>query len=265
MSFIQQSDLISDSKLSPSSYYTEPRDLHNIYVLRSETLAQFTTRVVNYRKSKGYPPLNPNELRLLVVASLERTTPKKDMGRYFVTKAVLPQFSQIAQLAKVIVTQAGKRSVSYNTRQDRVDKCLSCKLHKSNNSIGNFAAATITKALDLVSDTSQDTLAALQVSDRERALGTCGMCGCGLSNKVRIDVMGALASLHPGQLDMIIRIYGIKAFESCWVLNESVKDGNTRQLLVNKLKRTRTNGAALLKEYITSMHLKAVKGNPNEQ
>lgn len=258
MSFITYFDLIDDSKLPPNSYYIEPRDLYKVLVDKADTYLTFSQKVIAYRASKKYPKLNPNELRFLILSSLEKNTSKQDLPKYFEQKASLPQFGQLAMLAKTITANIGQRSVGYNTRQERAKKCLSCVIHRGRNNVAAMSA--MKQVINAVADNSHETLKDLQLSPEEEKLGTCGMCGCGLKAKVAVSSLGVLSSLGPNHIDTLLKVYGYKAFDMCWILNEALQDHNLKGLLEAKLKSSAVKGKELYLQYINEK-LKESKSN----
>jgi hypothetical protein len=253
--FIQHNELIDDSKLPPNSYYQEPRDNHIIHVANGDSYNSFSEKVVKYRESQKYPKLNPTELRLLVISSIERSVPSSELTKYFKLQAVLPQFSQIAAFAKAIVSQVGQGALPYNQRDSRAAKCVACKIHKPHNSVPLQSPMMALSAV--VTDNSHESLQDLQISPNERKLGQCGMCGCNLSSKVRYALIGIVQGLNPPQLDTIFKIYGPMAFDSCWILNEAISDRNIKPMLEKKLSQTQTQGMSLLTAYLLEKSTKA--------
>ena len=196
---------------------------------------------------------------MLIVGSLERSTPRNELRRYFEPKAVRPEFSQIVSLAKAVATQVGRKEASFNLRQERASKCSNCAIHRKHDSIATAANSMIKKAVDLVSDKSHESLAELNFSKLEQELGVCGMCGCKLSTKIRINVMSALNSVHPNQIDRLLND-GAEAFDACWILSEALADPTIRKTLEDKLNRTKGKvGRALLVKNIQRKHIAAAK------
>lgn len=256
--FIQYSSLKDESKLPIGAYYTEPRDLEKIHVLPGDTLKKFTQKVENSREEKNYPKLNDADLTFLIVLSLEKTTPNAKVSKYFDQKAILPQFSQVAQLAKTLTSQLGRNVVGYNQRQDRADKCMGCVLNQApaRNNIAQLANSAISKAIHAVSKDSESLLD-LESSDKEKNLGACGMCGCNLTNKVKMQILSVLTSVRPDQIDTLFKVYGIDAFDMCWILNETLTETHLRKYIEDKL--VHSNNSDALSKYLAKKQEEAVK------
>lgn len=256
--FIQYNDLKDDNRLPAGACYIEPRDSEAIYVAKGETLAKFIERVSESRAKKGYPELPPAELRALVVSSIERNVSREVLREYFEPHAARPNMSQVVQLARTLARQVGQREADYNTRQSRTAHCLGCAKHKAHNNIGRFSNAVIGGVIKAVSTT--ESLANLHMSQEEQKLGVCGMCGCNLANKIRLNLSSVIASIGPHQIDSLLGVYGDKAFDACWILHESLDSKSARTTLEMKLGLTRQQyGRALLTEYIKNKALEAAK------
>lgn len=243
-------DLKDYSKLPVGAYYTEPRDLHQIFVVAGDTFDTLVDKVIEYRKSKDYPSLPYNDLRVLVITSLERSIHDvRVLTEYFEQRNVNPKFQQVFQVAKLLCLQIGQGAAGYNLREERASKCLGCALHRRSGKINEYISKAIDLTLNAISKKEEETVQDLHYADLEKGLGTCNMCGCGLLKKVRVNLMPILASLQPNQLDRLFNIYGSQAFDKCWMLNEALRDQTTVSILEKKLSRTVTKGNKFLQEY----------------
>lgn len=238
-SFASYYDLKDESNLPPNATFVDPYDGFSYAVQPKETLSQFMSRILERRRSQGYPEMFPAEFKAIVVISLSNQADKKILDTYFIQKSVTPTVSEMISLASTTVSQLKQRShVSYLTRQVRADKCNGCALHNNKKLIKPSITSLATKLVGL-NEVVQ--------SEKEKGLGVCGVCGCGLQAKVKYETMAVLAGLTPEQLAKIVRVYGDNAFEKCWILNEAVNNPAVEQALAKKL-------AIAGSEYVAKMH-----------
>lgn len=256
--FIQANDLKDESILPPNAFYREPRDHSTIHVEPGDTLEKFIKKVSISREEKNYPPLKEEDLRILVVACLEKTTPPSEHPTYFQRKSVNPAFGKVFELTQALVSQINSKAPSFELRQKRAETCLACPMHQGNMQVASFMANTIKKVLDIIQ--SQESLDQLNASPKEKQLGVCGMCGCGMTNKIRMELYGALSSINPAQLDTFLANLGVEAFDTCWILKESIGSLKCRSVLEAKLKHTHNRGLDLLKANLQAKVIKAKNG-----
>jgi len=95
----------------------------------------------------------------------------------------------------------------------------------------------------------------------EQNLGICGMCGCSLQKKVKFNILPALAEVSPEQLGLVVSAYGSRAFDKCWILNESLEHGTVKNLLTGKIKAIGPTAESLLTAYITEKQQAAKNAN----
>lgn len=246
-----------ESKLPPRAYYTEPRDLTKFYPVNGEHLNSFISRISSYRDSKDYPVLSHPDLRVLVVSSLEKTCNPRLIKSFFITKSILPQFSQLTQVASTLVSQIGSSPVCYNVRQERASKCLKCNFHPKSRSINKALTSVLGKALDVV--TKSENLENLVSSEEEKALGVCGVCGCDLKLKIKVSLDAALKNMTTPQLSKLLSTYGPRAFDICWILNESLADYNAKTYLKGRMTALPEPLCNYLKDRSSSAYTKSTK------
>lgn len=223
-------DLKSVNNLPLKSKFVDPYDGHAYIPRKEDTLDSFIDRIVKEKKERKTPEMFPNELRSAVILSLSEECPKQDLNIYFIQKAIPPSVSELLSVTKTTIAQIKNNiQVTYKKRQERADVCFSnkCRLHSKYTIINPAAIALVEKVMSINT---------LNTSEKEHALGSCGMCGCGLVAKNKLNVMNILAGLTPGHLAKLIKPMQEKAFDSCWILKESLDDPKTKKLLIGKLK-----------------------------
>lgn len=254
--FISYNELKNESKLPPDSYFIDPYDRDKVYIKEGETLKQFQDRLSQIREDKGLSPIEPEEFKTYIQMSLYESSSKDKRAAYFISKAKLPQFSELVSFVKTAVTevyQTNKESVQ--KRENRASKCLApCKLHVP---LGNSFLEKATKRVVGVLANSITAKEAFSYPD-ERKLGKCGMCGCFLQEKVKFNNLSNLAGVTPDNLNKILAVYKEDAFDACWMLHEAVRNQDQKKVLTGKLKNTKS-GIELLEKYTTGLIKKLKK------
>ena len=223
----QYYELKDEDKLPITGSFIDPYDSEVFTPLATESLSQFIDRITRARQEKNLPEYYPHELRPLVVLSLAETCSEAALRVLFLSKAAMPEFSSVTQLAKIILHQRRvEKRPDFVTRQGRAAACKGCKLHNSAARYSTTVSDSIKKFAGL-GDVLQ--------SDEEKSLGVCGMCKCSLPAKVGFDIQGVLADLLPEQLRNILLAYGPKAFDTCWILKESLENGVLARILGKKV------------------------------
>jgi len=258
MSFIEFYDLKDDTKLPPSAYFKDPRDFEVYTPTPKASLDDFLSSIEESRSAKGFPPISPVEFRILVVSALYQTTSQDLKSRFFERRAVYPQFSHFVQLTKSIVSQIGRDGASYQQRLSRAEACLSCPAHTYNKLFSSKIKTLIQNTINLVS--KQDTLNEFAESDMEKAMGSCSICGCSLQNKIKISPYAAVSSLKPIDVANMLTMFGIKAYDRCWILKEAMNDNKLFKILETKVPK----GRDTLSEFI-SLKFKQTKSQANKQ
>lgn len=252
-------DLIDNSKIPPNSKYVDPYD-HTTFtpLSKTETLDNFLNRIAEHRKNEGSPEIFKTDLQHLVLASFYESSTPEQRRNYFTTRVVPPTMSQAISLAKTLAAESiHSNNVSAKHREERARKCGAandpdkCKFHNTSSSWKEGIKNLIMKVVGLDK---------LNKSDAEEHLGNCMMCGgCALGPKVRFEVMSILAGLAPESIDKLINVYGIKAFDKCWILTDSINHPRAREILKGKLQNGQSQGADLLKAYLTNKEMKALE------
>lgn len=251
--FNQYYDLRSEKMLPPAGVFIDPFDNAAYNVKPHETLADFTKRVETSRAEKGHPAFYPQELKQLVIISLAESSNQRARDRYFEMKAAVPAASELISLAKNIAAQyRTRKGVPFQQRQERAAKCRGCALHKKHAVVNPVTLKAIGKMAGLKE---------VVESPAEKALGTCGMCGCGLQGKIKFSIVNVLAGIAPDQLTTLLTAYGRKAFDRCWILNEAVDDVNMLRLLSDKLKAAGTRAISFLTAYLSEREQAKKHGN----
>jgi hypothetical protein len=239
-------DLIDDTKLPPKAKFLDPYD-HTIFTPREdEDLTSLIQRANDYRIEARLPLIPDTELRQLVVTSLYESTASQIQKDYFESRTVHPTLAQMASAAKTIAQEVlHSNNVTAKRREARASKCLdNCAFHKTSSKWSTSATNLIARVAGLSN---------VHTSPAEKALGTCTMCGgCALQPKVRFNLIAVLATLTPEKLDNLIRAYKSKAFDKCWIVNEALTTGPTRELLERKLKNGKADGMTSLKVYLSN-------------
>lgn len=250
-------DLKDESRLPSNSKFLDPYDLTTFTVNSpSENLASFLKRIADHREKHQYPKVVESDLRELVVASLLESTPKEKISEYFVPMKALPTAAQTYSLAKAMARELIHTSkTSLKAADERGKKCLGCAFHQRSKTWSKPVADAIPKLVGL---------GGASVSEINKSLGSCGMCGCPLSNKVRFSMMPVLASVTPEQFDKLLRLYGSQAFERCWILKEALEDNVTRDVLQKKLNAGSANGGSLLSAYNQLKIMESKNGTKKE-
>lgn len=250
-------DLTDQSKIPENSKYVDPYD-HTTFTATSktETLDQFINRIISYRQSKGFPEIFKTDLYHLVLASLYQSSTPDQRKAYFSIRTVPPSLTQLVSLSKSMATEIiHGNNVSAKHREERAAKCNdNCRFHNTSSSWRESVKNAIVKIVGLDK---------LNKSEEESKLGNCMMCGgCSLQGKVRFEIMSIIAGLPPEYLDKLINVYGIKAFDKCWILQDSINNLKTREILQKKLANGKANGAPLLQAYLTNKEMKALQPPP---
>jgi hypothetical protein len=218
------------SRLPPTASFTDPFDMQVYNAKRHESLEDFINRIQKSREEKGLIPIVAGDLKDLVEVSLVEGATKKELNLFFDRKSVPVSTSQVRSFAQNVIQELKSPAyVTYAQRQVRADKCFGCKLHKSRGTTNPLAMKFINTMLGL---------AQIASSDKEKELGSCGMCGCNLQSKIRLSVKSVIAGLLPEQLAKLLSVYQEKAFSSCWMLEEGMKDPHMNSLLASKIKHS---------------------------
>lgn len=230
-------DLKDENSLPLGTKFVDPYD-NTIYVVKPrETLAQLMTRISEHREQSNHPMLSPPELKALVISFLAETCDVKTLHQYFKPMAIHPQFSQVFSLARAVTHEIiHSQDVSPAQRAERAKHCLACPKHE--------ARAVPPKLVNI----ALSGIFSNRSFEGQNELGRCGMCGCGLVNKVKFQVINILAELHPEQIDLMLRLVGKKAFDICWIFKEAINNPTTKRLLESKMKAGRAGGMELLQE-----------------
>lgn len=237
----QYYELKDENKLPITGRFVDPYDGAVFTPHQKETLTQFISRISDARAAKGHPEFFPHEVKMLVVLTLAETCSKQDLRTFFTPTYLTPEFSQVLNVAKTIVQQRFYfHQADYLTRQERAQGCKDCKLHRPSSNYSTTVSESLKKMAGLKE---------LAQSDLEKSLGLCGMCGCDLRAKVGFDIQGILAALTPEQLRSILLLYGVKAFESCWILRESLEDPALHKILEKKVSFSGDRTKGMLNAY----------------
>ena len=245
-SFTTYYELINESQLPPGSFFTDPYDNTTFKIETTDNLDSVATKVSEKRKSRGYPIIREQDLKILITASLVENTPDPIRTRFFKPVAIPVTPGQVISLAKAIVTEMRRQNPSSTImRQSRAKHCMDCPYHRPSAE----APAPTPTLLDTLGFAS---LAHAVYYPEEERLGACGMCGCDLKTKVKTHIDSSLAGLTPEHLDLILRFLGAKAFDSCWILKECISHPHTKQILIQKMRNGAVNGEQLLQVYLKS-------------
>lgn len=245
--------LKDDSKLPPSASFIDPIDGAQYKAKPHESLQNFISSIQKSREEKGLPAIVASDLKDLVEVSLVEVASKKELKRFFELRATPVSASQIRSFAQNLIQELRSPGhVSYETRQSRADKCLSCKFHKAHGQTNETAKKVITRLLGL----SQ-----IEQSEKEKSLGLCGMCGCNLQAKTRLSLVSVIAGVLPEQLQKLLATYREKAFDTCWILNEGIRDDQAKKYLLPKLKRSGPRTEHLYDVYLSSKRMEAKNGS----
>ena len=240
--------LKSETNLPPGTFFLDPYDHEKYTPSANESLTDFIARIKEARKTKNAPSPTDVEWRMLVNESLFVTTPEQRRGEFFIPKQTTPGIREVLAFARTVVSQIHVGDgVPISIRQKRArDFCLnSCALHQTSKNWND--KAKVAETISAMAGAS-----GVGTYPEEKRLGTCGMCGCGLSNKVRFSAQAAFASLSPDDLDKILRVYGSQAFDKCWILKECVDSPTLLQHLRNKAAAGHAHGRDLLNAYETA-------------
>ena len=179
--------------------------------------------------------LPEEELEVLLLVLLRGQTPIEHHVRYFKeTKNNIPGVNELFGFAKLLVNTAvsGSNGVPYGKQFIRASKCISgCGFHKSvsDNSLLSRGASMLSNAsLGAGADSLKGH------KDLWGKLGSCGMCGCNLKEKVRFDLGNILGSVHADNLVGLVRMYGIKLFDVCWIFEELLRERKSPDFVNNK-------------------------------
>lgn len=230
--FVSYLDLKDQNKpLPPRAKFVDSYDDAVYHVVKGETLDQFTARIVKSREEKGFPPFDPADLRAYIVTCLAETTDKTELGNYFVKKTNLPEFSKAITLAKTIVqNRLSSNESSFELRQSRASACASCPLNVRNSAP---VPKTIVNSIEKFIKLDQ-----ILLSDTEKQLGSCAMCGCDLKTKIRLSLTGAIAALTPDEIRVALLKVGSKLIGNCWILSESIKDEKLKKVVEAKVRNS---------------------------
>lgn len=235
--------LSSESRLPPGSYFIDPYDNTRYDTHPDESLPDLVDRIRADRTIKNRPQPTIQEWKAIITEFIYDTTPDMVKPSYFTKKEVAPGLSHLLTFAKTVTTQLlGGKAVSIQQRQERArGYCLNnCALHKqSSNWVGN-AANKISDKVTKTGESQKNTL--VKSYPEEERLGTCGMCGCGLANKLKFSAEAAFASLKPEYIDELLRVYGFHAFTKCWIMKECFENPQMLQPLRDKLASSKENG-----------------------
>lgn len=236
----QYYELKSEDSLPVGAYFTDPYDNAYFQVIPKETLSQFLKRISDHRAANKHPELRTDDLKTMVVTFLVETCPPNKLNSYFVLKAIHPQFSQVVQFAKAIAREKIQNRGIVGTKQqrERALKCLSCPFHQRSG-IPPHTSTVLLRGL--LGNT---------VYPEQGQLGVCGMCGCGLKEKVKFQLEGVVRDLKPHQLDTILKAAGTRAFDICWILNEALSNSVILKTLKAKMDSGTANGSGLLQARI---------------
>ncbi len=251
--FTHYYDLKDDNNLPPNSFFKDPLDDTKYITSPKESLDQFINKIQTSRAEKGLPQFFHKDIRELVVAILAEAAPQHILQQYFVQKSMMAQTSQLIGVAKTIASQYLKNGhASYNLRQERAAKCLGCKLHKTTGGFSSTAVNMVNKLAGLDE---------VVQSAKEKQLGTCTMCGCGMQSKIRFPILSVIAGIIPEDLRKLLSLYGPLGFEKCWVLNETTKESKLRVLLEAKLRVLGAQASSYLTAYLTEKQQRALQGS----
>jgi hypothetical protein len=243
---IKYYDLKDYKKLPPDAVYIDPQNSKKYYPKKDQSLEDFAKAILADQTLNNQPTLEEEDFKVFLIASLYESSSKKSNEEYFVGKAKLPEFAQIWDLAKATAYEIHKKEViSIAQRRERALKCLGCTaFHRTKNQgLSGFAKKLVTKVVDKVKKTSlKDSLE----SQEYNTLGSCGACGCDLKNKTKYSNVGALIALKVEDLDRMLKVWGHRAFDNCWILNEAIKNPEQKKMLLPKLKAGNANGPQLL-------------------
>ena len=252
-------DLKNDNYLPLGAKFIDPYDNSTFLVSRNETLSNFTNLINKSRADKNYPILEKDHLRSLIVASLLETTPTRDVPKYFERKTMSATLTQMFGFARSVVNERlTKNTVSTVQMKNRLENhCKGCKLRKAHSSWGISVNKIVDKTMGLSDDKESDKVINIQDNsgiskNQEDSIGTCNMCGCGLKKKIKITNQSALVGVAPEQLDKLLKTYGEKAFDVCWIINEALASPVGKKLLQAKLRSGKANGEILLNKYLSS-------------
>lgn len=219
---------LKDENHLPQARFVDPVNNQIYLTTAGESLTSFIDRIEKSRADKNLPEIGRESLRLLIITTFVENSSPADLQKYFVLKPVPVSMEQMLALARTLAVSHSKQNVtSFVDRQNRAAKCRTCKFHQKSGVMSGLAV----KMLNAMSG-----LESIKQSDAERALGTCGMCGCALQAKIRYPVKGVLAGTTPDNIAKLTSAYGPRAFDVCWILSESLADTDTRALLEAKLR-----------------------------
>lgn len=218
------------NNLPTGAFFIDPQDGEKYIVKDSETLEQFTKRVVTSREKLNNVPINQSELNMLINISLSNTTPEIHKGHYFDQVASHVSMRQLVSAAVTMSSQLlSGTAATFNVRQERAKKCFSCPFHNKKGMIGRLASNILNTVAGMTS------IEALSKSDYESKLGACGMCGCGLQAKIRYDIYPIIAGVEPENIAKPVRTFREDVFDKCWIFSDALKDARAKKLLIDKL------------------------------
>lgn len=217
--------LKDESRLPLGSKVVDPYDNSIHKPVDSDTLESFLKRISASRASKSLPEIPALELGDYVVASLYTNASPREKEALFVRKAMTPAFGQIKSLATALAKETSSLAqVPLLTKEKRAADCLACKLHQT--------SKTGSSAVDKLAQTRLKDLTKVSCESR---LGVCGMCGCGVSAKIKFNASSILASMSPEMISYGARLLGAGIFSSCWMLGECAEDGRLSRILDRKV------------------------------
>lgn len=227
-------DLIDESQLPPKSRFLDPYDHTPFLPLPSETLANFTNRIVKSREEKNRPPLEPSQLRQLIIDSLFESTNVRARPDYFVQKQIPPTLAQTYSYIRALSFQLiHGRLPSTQQRESRANHCNTCSFHSKASAWSKTIVDLTRKLIGVQEDVT---------SEAEKSLGNCKMCGgCALKSKVNFDLLSTLAATNPDHIDNGLRAYSTDIFKQCWIFEESLSDPKAFEVLHRKIAAMNSN------------------------
>jgi hypothetical protein len=247
-------ELKSENKLPPNTVVTDPIDNTTFRVETTDNLDSLCEKLNESRKKKGFTVMSKDHMKTLFLITLVEQTPPHLIDTYFKPVAIPPQFGQIISLARAVVHEwKSDQSTSTVQRQNRAKHCLVCPLHRRSGQ-----APTVPP--NLLDRFGFASLAQSMYYPEEDQLGACGMCGCNLQLKVKVNIRACIASLTPENLDLILNMFGSNAFSVCWMLKEGIENADTKRILQAKMRNGRADGEQKLHQYLSVKADEALKG-----
>lgn len=208
-----------------------------------DTLETLLSQIKKHRLDNNYQYIDDDQLKNYIIKCLYETSTSRQKANYFKPTSSTPTISQAAQFLKAFYTEVTTSdTVSTKQAKDRATYCLKCPHHKK--------SATPPAFLDTIAPNS---LESNLVFDELKELGVCGICGCGMQNKIKLSTNATIASLSPQNFETLFRFSNTKAFTTCWIFSEAVSKTHLTRLLSAKLRNISPKYEVMFNNYLNSL------------